>query len=634
MQIFQKEYGASSGEEMLHDLAASVKRYNSEQQQECCKMAQVEHNIVIAICTPLMQRVHRKHPCSGELVFVDASAGMDRFDCQVFVIMTHSAAGGLPLGILFTTSSSRATVTAALNLYTELLSSDAFYGRGERGPQVFMTDDCDTERQSLAAVFPESTLLLCIFHVLQAAWRFLWNARNAIRLEDRAYLLGLVKSLVYAASDADITELYANIQRDETARQYRSFLLYVASIYERRHMWAVCYRVQLPVRGNNTNNYVEAFMRVLKDQIFERVRAYNPIKLLDFMMSRMIGYYERRLTDLANGRMDAVLSKRYLPGGPLIAIDDVKRLNQGMMFEVRSQSDQTVTYTVDMSVSMCTCPIGFNGAPCKHQYACMKHFGIHTHNFHPIDDEEMRAHLLYLATGQDDVQSGWFAPLRSVPVASGSSSASSRSSDATPGPTSSASSPSSPSASSASASASSASSASSPSASTSEYPLNDDGTMAVDESAKLAAASLMTRRITGIKRVNDILIAKLSDDPDTIGPAIDQFIAQFDNLRTSVATVSALRTFGKYTGAGAALSSSRHKRHGTQIGVQPTAIARRTTVLGGRRCLHTGRKASKSEVMRDRSHLLPKRRPARAPHSLSQCVKSNTSLGKNHSSKW
>ena len=463
----------------------------------------------------------------------------------------------------------------------------------------------------------ESTLLLCIFHVLQAAWRFMWNAKNAVRLEDRTYLLGLVKALVYAGSDADITELYANIKRDETARQYRSFLSYVATIYERRHMWAVCYRVQLPVRGNNMNNYVEAFMRVLKDQIFERVRAYNPIQLLDFMMSRMIGYYERRLTDLANGRMDAVLSKRYLPGGPLIKVDDVKRQNEGMMFEVKSQSDRTLTHTVDMSVAMCTCPIGFNGAPCKHQYVCMKHFGIHTHNFHPIDDEEMRAHLLYLATGQDDVQPGWFvplrAPLRSVSGTSRSSAASSRSSDATPTPT------------------SSASSASSPSASTSGSPCNDDGTMAVDESARLATEAMMTHRITGMKRVNDILIAKLGDDPDTMGPAIDQFIEQFDNLRTSVATVSALRTFGRYTGAGTALSSSRRKRHGTQIGVQPTAIARRTTVLGGRRCLHTGRKASKSEVLRDRPQLLPKKRPARAPHSLSECVKRNTSLGKNHS---
>ena len=46
---------------------------------------------------------------------------------------------------------------------------------------------------------------------------------------------------------------------------------------------------------------------------------------------------------------------------------------------------------VDMSLVMCTCPL--NGVPCKHQYACMKQFGIHTHNFHPNDDKEMRASL-------------------------------------------------------------------------------------------------------------------------------------------------------------------------------------------------------------------------------------------------
>ena len=40
---------------------------NSAQCQECCRMAQVEHNIVIAICTSLMRRIHRKHPFSGKL---------------------------------------------------------------------------------------------------------------------------------------------------------------------------------------------------------------------------------------------------------------------------------------------------------------------------------------------------------------------------------------------------------------------------------------------------------------------------------------------------------------------------------------------------------------------------------------
>ena len=58
------------------------------------------------------------------MILVDASAAMNR---QVFVIMTHNAAGDLPLGILLTTSSSRANFTAALRLYTELSPYDVFY---------------------------------------------------------------------------------------------------------------------------------------------------------------------------------------------------------------------------------------------------------------------------------------------------------------------------------------------------------------------------------------------------------------------------------------------------------------------------------------------------------------------------
>ena len=69
--------------------------------------------------------------------------------------------------------------------------------------------------------------------------------------------------------------------------------------------------------------------------------------------------------------------------------------------EIEVCSRSRFNHTVDMSVTLSTCPIGLNGAPCKQPYVCMKHFEIHTHNFHPIVDEAMRAHLQYnLATGQ------------------------------------------------------------------------------------------------------------------------------------------------------------------------------------------------------------------------------------------
>ena len=67
-------------------------------------------------------------------------------------------------------------------------------------------------------------------------------------------------------------------------------------------------------------------MRILKDQIFERVRAYNVVQLLDFLATRVSSYYERRLTDLANGRVDVTVSRKYLPGGPLIPATSITKV--------------------------------------------------------------------------------------------------------------------------------------------------------------------------------------------------------------------------------------------------------------------------------------------------------------------
>ena len=53
-----------------------------------------DNQVVVAVCTPLMQRVHKLVKHSGEIVFCDASGNMDRNQCRVFVLLTHSCVGG------------------------------------------------------------------------------------------------------------------------------------------------------------------------------------------------------------------------------------------------------------------------------------------------------------------------------------------------------------------------------------------------------------------------------------------------------------------------------------------------------------------------------------------------------------
>jgi hypothetical protein len=105
---------------------------------------------------------------------------------------------------MVTTSESTETIQKALSLFNNLLDDQSFYSRGTRGPQVILSDDSSAERQALSAIYPESTLILCAFHVLQAHWRFLWDGKNAIAKDHRPHLFGLMKGLLYSDTVEDL----------------------------------------------------------------------------------------------------------------------------------------------------------------------------------------------------------------------------------------------------------------------------------------------------------------------------------------------------------------------------------------------------------------------------------------------
>ena len=48
------------------------------------------------------------------------------------------------------------------------------------GPKLALTDDANAERNALKHTWPSMILLLCLFHVLQAVWGWLWKAAHHI----------------------------------------------------------------------------------------------------------------------------------------------------------------------------------------------------------------------------------------------------------------------------------------------------------------------------------------------------------------------------------------------------------------------------------------------------------------------
>lgn len=94
--LFEKEFRKQYGDKdcNVDKLEEFCQRLNLEIGEICVKLESFKSGHLVAICTPLMKRIHQSIQESGELVFVDSSGGFDRDGYRVFLFMTHSKTGG------------------------------------------------------------------------------------------------------------------------------------------------------------------------------------------------------------------------------------------------------------------------------------------------------------------------------------------------------------------------------------------------------------------------------------------------------------------------------------------------------------------------------------------------------------
>ena len=287
---------------------AIVKRF-CKSKKGPCDNEDDEQPLILAICTPLMSRVHQHVHQSKELVFVDASSSFEDYNNPLFVMSTSSAAGGLPLGIVITSAESTDVIHKGMTTLKELFPDAAFHGNGF--PTNIIIDDSSAEREGLQKTWPRSTIYMCTFHFLQSMWRWLLCSKNSIHKDDRQYLMNLVRKFVYAKKETDLNTEYQQFTSNLIVKRYPNFMAHVEVYWRRRKEWAICFRSGETMRGINTNNYAESGIRILKDIVFQRVKAYNLIQLFEFLTVTFELYYERRLLAVAHNRMDRYISLRY-----------------------------------------------------------------------------------------------------------------------------------------------------------------------------------------------------------------------------------------------------------------------------------------------------------------------------------
>ena len=56
-------------------------------------------------------------PQAADIAFLDATSGLDRTDCKVFRVLCPSPAGGLPEGLIITSSERDEVLTEALEFF-------------------------------------------------------------------------------------------------------------------------------------------------------------------------------------------------------------------------------------------------------------------------------------------------------------------------------------------------------------------------------------------------------------------------------------------------------------------------------------------------------------------------------------
>jgi hypothetical protein len=208
--------GERNGSNMFEKLQKEVQLYN-ESGLESAILHQYNRELgqpfVLAIVTNIMKRVHERVRQAGEICYFDASSSFDPLNTSVTLLYTSCAAGALPLGLFLTSNESEVTIEFAINKLKSILPQNAFFGRGaDLGPSAFITDDSAAERNAIELCWPRSKRFLCVFHVLQALWRWLWNTSHQIKKDDRSAIILDFKSILYANSETIMNDKYRNFQ--------------------------------------------------------------------------------------------------------------------------------------------------------------------------------------------------------------------------------------------------------------------------------------------------------------------------------------------------------------------------------------------------------------------------------------
>ena len=232
---------------------------------------------------------------------------------------------------------------------------------------MFITDDSLAEQNAIKSTFPESGSKLCLFHVAQAVWRWLWNSVNEVALGDRKILMQEFQSIMSSSSVEQAELTYKEACYSPTSKKYGNWRIYLQSHWERSYG---------ALLGEEQKFVAIIPTTMQRLQCDSRCKAYNVTTLVDFTCTVMEKYYVRRLRSLVNSREVAprLLLQALLKKAEYLNTDNITRVTAFTYLVPGERSDEK--YEVDISVGICMCEAGKHGKFCKHQVKILKCFSL------------------------------------------------------------------------------------------------------------------------------------------------------------------------------------------------------------------------------------------------------------------
>ncbi|KAK4317593.1 hypothetical protein Pmani_011329 [Petrolisthes manimaculis] len=386
-------------EEEEEDMFAAIRKYASENPGCRIELETCGDRYTAVLVTDFMLRVHKEFREAGEVVFVDTTWRKDKKHTSVTPLLCTGPAGTAPLGIIFSSSLDEYSYTTGFRLLKNMLGDSAFHGQGH--PNCFITDGKDTEWRALKTIWPDSSVYLCIFHILQQTWQWLCDASHGIKKEQRPRLMMIAKELFYADTHCKFQYHWNSFCQSADAHQFPNFASYLARLVERQQEWTIMDRLGNFLHGHHTNNYAESALGIIKDIILNRCKSYNTGQLVLFISDIFNSFMQNRLLDMALGRKHVkFVTKNPIPMTDIRCIDSCK-------YTVKSQTQEGEEHTVDLQVGICDCTSGETGDICKHQIACTEFYACSLPQAYK-SSTETRQWLAGVALGNEKMPSAEF----------------------------------------------------------------------------------------------------------------------------------------------------------------------------------------------------------------------------------